>query len=72
MIDLAATKANLVNSGRKMASWGRIHGFNPASVAQVLNGYYTVKNPSGSPIYSRIIQALKEDDLLVEASDKAA
>jgi hypothetical protein len=67
-VDVAATKAKLLGTGRKILPWARIKGLDGGSMRQYLNGRYVP--PSGGEFETKAIRALKEDDLLVVVTER--
>ena len=63
-IDLVATKARLLATGRTIAGWSRVHGLNAETVKMFLRGRFVSNNPKQG-VYGSIVSALRKDKFLV-------
>ncbi len=61
MVDVKATRQKLKESGRTIPGWARSKGMDPLRMATVFFGKTRIKPEE--------IEALREDDLLVEVDD---
>jgi hypothetical protein len=66
--DRAATKAEFKRTGRSIAAWAKIKGFDAEVFRQFINGHY---NPSAK-VLQKYCEALQADGLLVEEKPEAA
>lgn len=67
MIDLEATKKNLLDAGYTIAGWARAHSLNGETVKMFFYGKFTSKSPSKG-VYGDIVRALRKSKLLVPTS----
>jgi len=67
IVNLAETRDRLAKSGRKIAPYAVAKGFNPETLRKFFDGRLP---PSDGPVYPKIVEALKEDGLLVTEDEE--